>query len=231
MCAACFDAQAIFCRRRHQPRRPPLAKIRPGRPAPAMGPGTAFIAPNSPCVSPLIPSVKKRVLGLPLLPPVPKPRDQRPPGVLPTPTSIGIVPRNMPVSGSKALISLATKLKLPTSRSPPNGPKLAGARVMPHGAARGVSRQGSFAPMSRSHRKSPPLPPVPRRIGRYLGWTSGRRIGHSQIPVAEGLHVERDEVECADRGGGRNCAVSPAEGAVEDVECRRPAELAAYNWV
>jgi hypothetical protein len=24
------DAQAIFCRRRHQPRRPPLAKIRPG---------------------------------------------------------------------------------------------------------------------------------------------------------------------------------------------------------
>jgi hypothetical protein len=32
--------QAIFCRRRHQPRRPPLAKIRPGRPAPAMGPGT-----------------------------------------------------------------------------------------------------------------------------------------------------------------------------------------------
>ena len=34
-------AQALFCRRRHQPRRPPLAKIRPGRPAPAMGPGTA----------------------------------------------------------------------------------------------------------------------------------------------------------------------------------------------
>jgi hypothetical protein len=32
--------QAIFCRRRHQPRRPPLAKIRPGRPAPAMGAGT-----------------------------------------------------------------------------------------------------------------------------------------------------------------------------------------------
>jgi hypothetical protein len=26
-------------RRRHQPRRPPLAKIRPGRPPPAMGPG------------------------------------------------------------------------------------------------------------------------------------------------------------------------------------------------
>jgi hypothetical protein len=34
-------AQAVFFRRRHQPRRLPLAKIRPGRPAPAMGPGTA----------------------------------------------------------------------------------------------------------------------------------------------------------------------------------------------
>jgi hypothetical protein len=31
---------AAFCRRRHHPRKPPLAKIRPGRPAPAMGPGT-----------------------------------------------------------------------------------------------------------------------------------------------------------------------------------------------
>jgi hypothetical protein len=34
------EAQATFCRRRHHARRPPLAKIRPGRPAPAMGPGT-----------------------------------------------------------------------------------------------------------------------------------------------------------------------------------------------
>jgi hypothetical protein len=34
------EAQAVFFRRRHQPRRPPLAKIRPGRPAPAMGAGT-----------------------------------------------------------------------------------------------------------------------------------------------------------------------------------------------
>jgi hypothetical protein len=33
--------QPIFCRRRHQARRPTLAKIRPGSPAPAMGPGTA----------------------------------------------------------------------------------------------------------------------------------------------------------------------------------------------
>jgi hypothetical protein len=30
------DVQAIFCGRRHQPRRPPLAKIRPGSPAPTI---------------------------------------------------------------------------------------------------------------------------------------------------------------------------------------------------
>src|ERR1700726_749439 len=89
-------AQAVLCRRRHQPRRPAPAKIRPGKPAPAMGPGT-LMAPNSPFISPLIPSVKNSVLGLPLLPPVPKPRYQRPPAVLrtpmlPTPTSIRIVP-------------------------------------------------------------------------------------------------------------------------------------------
>jgi hypothetical protein len=35
------EAQASFCRRRHHPRRPPPANIRPGNPAPAMGPGTA----------------------------------------------------------------------------------------------------------------------------------------------------------------------------------------------
>ena len=38
--AAELKTQAIFCRRRHQPRRPPLAKMRPGSPAPTMGPGT-----------------------------------------------------------------------------------------------------------------------------------------------------------------------------------------------
>src|ERR1700730_7092650 len=41
-----FTARAaepfLVRRRRHQPRRPPPAKIRPGRPAPAMGPGTAI---------------------------------------------------------------------------------------------------------------------------------------------------------------------------------------------
>jgi hypothetical protein len=34
--------QALFCRRRHQPRRPALANIRPGNPAPAIGPGTGL---------------------------------------------------------------------------------------------------------------------------------------------------------------------------------------------
>src|SRR5262249_49535510 len=56
------DVQAIFCRRRHQPRRPPLAKIRPGRPAPAMGAGTggwsntvvSMNAPTSPCGGPAL---------------------------------------------------------------------------------------------------------------------------------------------------------------------------------
>jgi hypothetical protein len=38
------EAQAIFCRRRHQPSRPPPAKIRPGRPAPAMGSGRSHAA-------------------------------------------------------------------------------------------------------------------------------------------------------------------------------------------
>jgi hypothetical protein len=41
MCELTPEAQAIFCRRRHQPRRPLLAKIRPGIPAPTIGPGTA----------------------------------------------------------------------------------------------------------------------------------------------------------------------------------------------
>src|SRR5580704_11053664 len=50
--------QAIFRRRRHQPRRPPHAAIRPGRPAPATGPGAwagfphgvvKIAAPTSPC--------------------------------------------------------------------------------------------------------------------------------------------------------------------------------------
>ena len=41
LCAVPPDVQAIFWRRRHQPSKPPLAKVKPGSPAPAMGPGTA----------------------------------------------------------------------------------------------------------------------------------------------------------------------------------------------
>jgi hypothetical protein len=42
-----------FFRRRHQPRRPPLAKIRPGRPASTMGPGTDAAVDTSIIESPL----------------------------------------------------------------------------------------------------------------------------------------------------------------------------------
>jgi hypothetical protein len=45
------EAQAAFCRRRHQPRRPPPAKIRPGRPAPAMRPGTRSCRHRGLCVA------------------------------------------------------------------------------------------------------------------------------------------------------------------------------------
>jgi len=97
------------------------------------GSGAGVSAANSPSASPLTPSVKKRVLGLPFWPPVPKLRAHRPPWA--PPSSIGIVPIGAPVIGSKALISLASKLKFPTSRSPPNSPKPPGARAMPQGEA------------------------------------------------------------------------------------------------
>src|SRR5215467_5622220 len=50
----CF-AQAVRCRRRHQPRRPPLAKIRPGRPVPTTGfsaRGTASLRRFCSCIVP-----------------------------------------------------------------------------------------------------------------------------------------------------------------------------------
>src|SRR5262249_59607665 len=40
-----LEVRASFRRRPHQRRRPPLAKIRPGGPAPATGPGTAGATP------------------------------------------------------------------------------------------------------------------------------------------------------------------------------------------
>ena len=46
--ALLLDAQAIFRRRRHQPRRPPIANSRPGSPAPTLGMGAVLIASISP---------------------------------------------------------------------------------------------------------------------------------------------------------------------------------------
>jgi hypothetical protein len=45
-CDAAAAAAPIFCRRRHQPRRPPHAITKPGSPAPAVGPGTLFMPPR-----------------------------------------------------------------------------------------------------------------------------------------------------------------------------------------
>src|SRR5262245_668182 len=42
------NVQAVFCRRRHHARRPPLAKTRPGSPAPTMGPGTGVYVTGPP---------------------------------------------------------------------------------------------------------------------------------------------------------------------------------------
>src|SRR5258708_4962547 len=52
--------QPVFCRRCHHARRPPLAKIRPGRPAPTTGPGTTLGV-----------MLPVRKLAVPLLPPQP----------------------------------------------------------------------------------------------------------------------------------------------------------------
>src|SRR5262252_7505503 len=59
-CNSCVvpDVQAIFLRRRHQPRRPPLAKIRPGSPAPTTGPGTAEKV-TKPLRSMLVPAMSR----------------------------------------------------------------------------------------------------------------------------------------------------------------------------
>src|SRR5260370_41456473 len=55
------------------------------------GPCRRYMAPNSPFISLLLPSVKQRGSGPPLPPPTPKPRVQRPPGLL-APLSLGLVP-------------------------------------------------------------------------------------------------------------------------------------------
>jgi hypothetical protein len=52
------EAQALFCRRRHQPKRPPLAKSRPGNPAPAVGPGMTLTTMLSTLAEPEAGNVK-----------------------------------------------------------------------------------------------------------------------------------------------------------------------------
>src|SRR5262245_31050985 len=50
-----LQAQAIFCRRRPQPSRPPLANIKPGSPVPTWGMGTATGPPGIVLVEPAKP--------------------------------------------------------------------------------------------------------------------------------------------------------------------------------
>src|SRR6202453_5463187 len=101
------------------------------------GSGTlAVIDPNNPSVSPLMPSVKKRVFGVPSLPLPPKTRDHRPPAVWPAPGLTSIEPTSASVTGLNALITSAspgTKLKLPTRMSPPSLPNPDGAVATPPG--------------------------------------------------------------------------------------------------
>src|SRR5262245_57598004 len=71
MASVVSEAQAVFRRRRHQPRRPPPAKIRPGRPAPTIGPGTRTPKSMMP-VAPLLlfnTSAAKNAAGVTGLPP------------------------------------------------------------------------------------------------------------------------------------------------------------------
>ena len=60
--------------------------------------------------------------------------------------------------------------------------------------------------------------------GHCLCWVPGRRVGHKDAAV-DILHVEWDESQRADRGGGCKCAGAEghrSEGAVEDVNAARP---------
>src|SRR5262249_31748972 len=56
-------AQATFCHRRHQPSRPPHAKIKPGRPAPTVGAGT---------LAGLTTTDRLSMSSVPIAPPLPK---------------------------------------------------------------------------------------------------------------------------------------------------------------
>src|SRR5262249_1053750 len=85
------EAQAIFFRRRHQARRPPVAKIRPGRPAPAMGPGTGALSPvTKPKL--LVPVAIPPTMRLNMVPAVPFRASRK------TPPSVTLVPKR-PIIG------------------------------------------------------------------------------------------------------------------------------------
>src|SRR5262249_4429652 len=56
-----YAAAALVLLRRARPRRPPHAAIRPGRPAPAMGPGTAATLASK-CASRILPTLPSVVV-------------------------------------------------------------------------------------------------------------------------------------------------------------------------
>jgi hypothetical protein len=150
-CTDCFDAQAIFCRRRHQARRPPPARIRPGSPAPAIGPGTllgaTWISPNKPSNSPFIPASKYNALGSKPAPPFPILSAHKPELVIGFPMGSSNVPTKWPDVGSKA--SIVPSPLLPTSSAPANSPKPAGAIARPHGALRLPFETSLTSPLGR----------------------------------------------------------------------------------
>src|SRR5262249_52571207 len=146
-----------------------------------MGPGT-FMAPSSPCVSPSIPSVKKRVSGLPFMPnPVPKPRDQRPPFVLPTPTLIGDRAHEIPVRvedvdviGHHAKAEIADQQVVRERTEAGRGESKAPRRG--EWAADGGHPQEVSILIENRH--SPHA-----GSGRCLGWTSRGPVGPIHLPV------------------------------------------------
>ena len=106
----------------------------------------------------------------------------------------------LPVVASKALISLSTKLKLPTSKSPPNGPKPAGAVAMPTG--RRASSPGPVTQVAAEVALSSKRPPLLPAVALISAGAPGRRVSHVNL-AAYVLHVEGDE------SGGRVGSTKP----------------------
>lgn len=89
-----------------------------------------MIATIRPSTSLLIPAKATKVLVFPAVPPLPNDKVHNPllvpEGMLVT---VVTVPRNVPLIGSKALMTPGSLL--PTNRSPLNRPKLEGSRTIP----------------------------------------------------------------------------------------------------